>query len=321
MIRAALALILAAPAAAAPGFGNASMGQKPYGVLLLTPDTGGSWRTELGAIRAQLRGVAVESVETYNDGRAIQRALDRLKGQHVSKIVAVPLEIISESAGMDELRYLFGIREQPARDRPDAARPATPPVKPENQGALVLAGRGPKRLKSEAELVLTATIDTSAALADILADRAKALSRDPAKEAVVLVGVAPRSDQRLETWKTAAAAIAESVRIKGGFREGAVLWVRDGTRAGQKDRDREENKATLRRLTTSGGVVAVPLALNGQRVGKLLQRQLGAAGYRWNGKGVLGDPRLADWIGSASKAGSALPDVRQYRDNVPGGFR
>ncbi|MCM2305484.1 MAG: hypothetical protein NDJ72_12320, partial [Elusimicrobia bacterium] len=67
-------------------------------------------------------------------------------------------------------------------------------------------------------------------------------------------------------------------------------------------------------------VVAVPLALDGQRVGKLLQRQLGSGGYRWNGKGVLGDPRLTEWIVSISKAASALPDVRQYKDNS-GGFR
>jgi len=317
---AVLALLLAAAPAAAAGFGNSSMGEKAYGVLLLTPDAGGAWKPELTRIRTELRGVPLDSVETYNDGTAIQRALDRLKGQHVSKVVAIPLDLVSESAGMDHLRYLFGIRELPSQDRPDEGRPGMAPVKSANKSAIVLPGRGPRRLKSDAELVLTATIDKSPALADILGERAKALARDPAKEAVVLVGVAPRSDKSLDAWKTAAAAIAESVRVKGGFRESAVLWVRDGTRAGQQDKDREENKATLRRLGTAGAVVAVPLALDGQRVGKLLQRQLGSGGYRWNGKGVLGDPRLTEWIVSISKAASALPDVRQYKDNS-GGFR
>lgn len=321
MIARALVLTLSALTAGAANFGNTSMGKKPYGVLLLAPDTGGAWKTELGHIRSELKGVAIESVETYNDGTAIQRAVDRLKSQHVDKIVAVPLELVSESATMDELRYLFGIRELPSTDRPDAARPGMAPVKPVNKSALVFTGRGPKRIKSEAELVLTATIDKSPALADILADRAKALARDPAKEAVVLVGVAPRSDKGLDVWKAAATAIAESVRVKGGFRESAIIWVRDGTRAGQQDSDRLENKATLRRLTTSGPVVAVPLAPDGRRAGQLLQRQLGTAGYRWNGKGVIGDPRLTEWISAISKAASTLPDVRQYRDNAPGGFR
>lgn len=321
MIGAALVLALAADPAATAGFGNTSMGAKPYGVLLLAPDTGGAWKVQLGAIRSQLRGIAIESVETYNDGTAIQRALDRLKGQHVSKVVAVPLELVSESAGMDELRYLFGIRAEPVQDRPDAQRPRMAPIKPINKGTLIIPGRGPRRLKSGAELVLTATIDKSPALADILADRAKTLARNPAKEAVILVGLAPRSDKGLETWKAGATAIAESVRVKGAFREAAVIWVRDGTRAGQQDKDRAENKATLRRLITSGGVVAVPLSLDGRRIGQLLQRQLGTGGYRWNGKGLLGDARLVEWISSVSKASSALPDVRQYRENAQGGFR
>jgi len=323
--RALLALaLLSAPAAVsagAPGFGDSSMGQKPYGVLILAHDTSGAWKAELAAIRASLRGVAVESVESAADGTSIQRGLDRLKKQHVSKVVAVPLELVSESTVMDQLRYLFGIREEPARDRPDDQRPGMAPVKSEIKSSLSVPGRGPKRLRSEAELVLTATIDLSPQLADILADRAKALARDPAKEAVVLVGLAPRSDKGLETWKASATAIAESVRVKGGFREGAIIWVRDGVRAVQQDKDREENKATIRRLVTSGGVNAVPLAPDGRRVGQLLQRQLGTSGYRWNGKGLIGDPRLTDWISSISKAASALPDVRQYKDNTPGGFR
>ncbi len=321
MSGALLALALLAAPAAASSFGNSSMGQKPYGVLILAYDTGGAWKTELGALRAQLRGVAVESVESAGDGVAIQRGLDRLKSQHVSKVVAVPLELVSESPVMDELRYLFGIRAEPTQNRPDALRPSMAPVKSAHKSSMVIPGRGPKRLRSEAELVLTATIDRSPLLADILAARATVLARNPVKEAVILVGLAPRSDTGLAVWKIAAAAIAESVRVKGGFREAAIIWVRDGTRAGQQDKDREENKATLRRLITAGGVNAIPLAPDGRRIGSLLQRQLGTAGYRWNGKGLIGDQRLADWIIATSKAASALPDVRQYRDNASGGFR
>jgi hypothetical protein len=320
VIAAVLALALAAAPASAAGFGNTSMGKKPYGVLLLAYDTGGAWKAELGAIRAQLRGVAVESVESAGDGVAIQRALDRLRGQHVSKVVAVPLELVSESPVMEQLKFLFGVNEEPASDKPDGLRPGMAPVKSKNKSSLVFGSKGPKRLKSEAELVLTETIDKSPALAEILAERAKTLARDPAKEAVVLVGLAPRSDKELEAWKKEAAAIAEAVRVKGGFREAAVLAVRDGTRAGQQDKDRAENKATLRGLTTQGGVVAVPLAPDGRRVGQLLQRQLGSNGYRWNGKGLIGDPRLVEWILATSKAASAQPDGRQFKDST-GGFQ
>ena len=327
MIRLAALVAGLAVAAPAANFGDTSMGKKPYGVLLLATDGGGAWRKELASIRASQPGIAIESVESSNgDARAIQRSIDKLKAQHVSKIVAVPLDLISESASMDQLRYLFGIRAEPAEDRPDQASQGMAPIKPVNKATIVLPSSRPgvRRIKTDAALVLTATIDKSPTLADILAARAGELARDPSKEAVVLVGVAPRSDKNLETWKAAVAAIAESVRVKGHFRESAIIWVRDGVRAGQQDKDRSTNKATLRALTTQGAVVAIPLAPDGKRVGQLLQRQLGTSGYRWNGKGVIGDPRLAEWVGAISKAASVLPDSRQYRDDAQrasGGFR
>ncbi len=326
MIATALALGLAVSASAA-NFGDTSMGKKPYGVLILAFDSGASFRKDLSTIRAQLPGISVESVDTAGDTRSVQNGLDRLKNQHVDKVVAIPLEVVNEDPHMDELRFIFGIRADPTDDRPDHAREGMPELKTTNKSTLKLpsgSATGPKRLKSQAELVLTTTIDKSAVLSDILADRAKGQSRNPAKDAVVLVGVAPRSDKGLEAWKTAAKAIAEQVRVKGGFREAGLLFVRDGVRSGQQDKDSTENKAALRALTTQGGVIAVPLALDGRRVGQLLQRQLGSGGYRWNGKGVLGDERLIEWIVSVSKAASTLPDVRQYRDDAPGasgGFR
>ncbi|MCR4294702.1 MAG: hypothetical protein NUW21_04160, partial [Elusimicrobia bacterium] len=96
MRAALLALALLSAPAAAAGFGNTSMGRKPYGVLLLAPDTGGAFKTELAYIRSQLQGVPLDSVESFNDGISVQRAVDRLNGQHVSKIVAVPLDLVSE---------------------------------------------------------------------------------------------------------------------------------------------------------------------------------------------------------------------------------
>ena len=151
--RLSFVLALAASVARASGFGDTSMGSKPYGVLLLVYDAGGSWRKELPGIRSQLPGIAIESVESAGDARSIQHGVDRLKAQHVAKIVAVPLEFVSQSPLMDELRYLFGIRAEPADDKPDRSLTGVmPALKPINKSSLVLpsASRGPKRLKSSA---------------------------------------------------------------------------------------------------------------------------------------------------------------------------
>ncbi|MEK7389263.1 MAG: hypothetical protein AAB036_06165 [Elusimicrobiota bacterium] len=313
-----LCLVWLVPAALAAPFGRSTLDAKPYGVLLLARNVDRANRTELGSIRSSLGAVAVESVDFPEDPVSIQRAIDRLRAQHVGKIVAVPLEAVSESPFMNHLRYLFGIRAEPSDDRPRHENPGLPSPKSRNPHSLVVpsASRS-KRLKSDVDLVLASTMDSSTQLVDILADRAKAQSRRPEKEAIVLVGLAPRDDKELASWKTSAAAIAEAVRIKGNFRDSGLLWVRDGVHFDQKDRDRADNRATVRQLATRGGVVVVPLALDGRIIGKMLQKQLASTAYRWNGKGLLGDVRLATWIRTTAQSASKMSDVRQYRDDAP----
>ena len=314
-MRLALAfLLLAGPAAAATS-------QPRWGVLLLAYGGGSQWRPAIAAVRQALPGVPVEAVDRA-ERMPIQRALDKLKSSGAGKVVAVPLEPLGESAVMDQTRYLFGVREGWIEDRPD--RTAAKTIKPVQQAALKLERRdgSPRRLEFRGELVLTATIDAGSSLTDILADRARALSRQPAREALLLVGMAPNSDERLEGWATAAKAVAEQARAKTGFREAAVAWVREGGRAAQRDKDRDSLRRTLRELATRGGVVAVPLALDGQRLTIMLKREsAGSSAYRWDGKALAGDARLTDWIASVAKAASVLPDSRQFRDDSSGGLR
>jgi len=228
--------------------------------------------------------------------------------------------MVSDSPAMDDLRYLFGLRSEPVSDRPDARQKEMKAPHAAGKSALVLPpdGRRLKRLECRVPLVLAATIDKSPVLAEILADRAKALSREPARESLVLVGYAPRSDAALTTWKASAQAIAEQVRAKAGLRRAVAVGVREGVRYGQQDKDRKELHETFRTLTTAGRVIIVPLAPDGSRVERLLKRDLGNTAYRWDGKGVLGDKRLLDWVRSAAETASKLPDVRQYRDGAPG---
>lgn len=298
-----LAWTLALPAGASP-----QAKPSPYGILLLADRAGGSWRKELALLRGRIKNRAVESAEVVDassGGAGVQRALDRLLAQHVGKVVAVPLMTMSESPGLEHIRYLFGLREEPSWDRPDHDR-GLPTPRAAGRSALVLPPdeRRPKRLQSPVPLALAPTIDRSPLLAAILADRAKTLARDPARETVVLVGLGPRSDAALAAWKASAAVLAERVRVKGGFRKAAVVAVRGNVRAGQRDKDRTELRKIFRGLAAEGHVAAVPLASDGSLVERLLKRDLGNAAYRWDGRGTLGDGRLIEWIQSAAETTS-----------------
>ncbi len=311
------ALAVAGSPAAAADFGAS----KPsYGVLLLAYDAGSGWKKDLGALRGQLKNMAVESVGGAADPVAFQKAVDRLERQRPGKIVAVALEPLSESPALSQTRFLLGVREDGAEDRPDADAER---LDGGRKSALVLETQRPrwlKRVKSSSPMVLAASMDQSPLLAAILADRAKKLSRDPSRDTVLLVGQGPRSDKALASWQAAADAVAEQVRVKGGFSRAAAVYVRDGVRAGQRDKDRAVMKAKLSQLASHGAIVAVPLAPDGRRLERTLRQNAGGVAYRWDGQGVLGDARLIEWIKTASAAAAKLPDGRRYKDGQPNSF-
>jgi hypothetical protein len=306
-----LAVLLAASHGTAAAAG---LGRPGYGLLLLAYEAGSTWKKDLAALRGQLKNMAVESVAGASDPVALQKAVEKLERQRPGKIVAVSLEPLSESPMVEQTRFLLGVREQPAEDRPDADAER---IDGGRKSSLVMdpaRAKWLKRVKSATPIVIAPTLDQSPVLAAILADRARKLSRDPRRDSVLLVGQGPRSDKALKAWQAAADAVAEQVRAKGGFARGAAVHVRDGVRAGQRDRDREALKAKLSELAVQGGIVAVPLAPDGRRLERMLRSGAGSVAYRWDGEGVLGDARLIDWIKSASAAAARLPDSRRYQD-------
>ncbi|MBI4371649.1 MAG: hypothetical protein HY552_05060 [Elusimicrobia bacterium] len=313
----ALLLALALVPAGARDWTRPVGGRKPYGVLVLGYGLSSNWRSQEPSLRAALKTVPVETVDAeYRgaaDGTAIQRALDRLAGRGPAKIVAVPLETVSGSPRLEQTRYLFGLRAEPIADVPDPGRREPAGPRPPRPPRLVLPPEtpGPRRLRSRVPLVLAEELAAAPALVEILAGRARALSRNPARDAVVLAGVAPRSDAALTGWLAAARATAEQVRARGGFREAAAVGVRDGVRPAQRSRDADALRAAVRTLAARGGVVIVPLDADGARTERLLRRALPDAIYRWDGRGAVGDRRLAEWIKSAAAAAAARPDERR----------
>ncbi len=341
-----LAAALAAVPARAQGQAKPAGGpDRTYGILILAYDVDVKWRQELGSLRGQLKGHAVESVDSAGDAISVQRALDRLTAQHVAKVVAVPLETVSESTRMDLTRYMFGVRADPVLDVPGSEnndladkkqkslhsvrKSALVLPKDQDRGLSMTMGGGAvstvKQLNSPVPLVLAATLDKSPLLVAILTDRAKALTATPAKETLVLVGVAPRSDDAFKTWKTSAQAIADAVGAKAGYRKAVAVGVRDGVRSDQQDKDRAALQTLFRGLIRDGRVAVVPLSPEADRSGQLLKKTLGGFfAYRWNGQGIQGDRRLLDWIKTSAETAASLPDGRQFNDGArgaPGGRR
>lgn len=313
------ALLASVPARAAAGPND----PQPYGIILLAYDVDMAWRKELGSLEKSLKGHAVESVYSASDQVSVQRAVDKLVSERVSKIVAVPIETVSDAPWLDEARFLFGVRETPASNRPDSPTGdlADKPLKSlhaPTKSSLNLQG-ATKRLVSPVPLILAPALDKSPLLVDILSDRAKATSKAPAREGLVLIGIAPRSDAALKAWLTSAQDVASKVGSKAGFREAIALGVREGVRSDQQDKDRQALRAAMRALVRKGPIVVVPLSPQADRTQEMFKKTLGGFfAYRWSGQGIQGDRRLTDWIKASAEQASGLPDSRTFKDGARG---
>lgn len=306
-------LVLAAPALAGEPLrsGPASLIEKPYGVLLLGEGGDREWRDAVDQIKKRAgKRYPVEFAAGLADGKSMQSALDKLQAQRVRAVVVTPLFVSSYGEVMDQVRYLLGIREKPAelaggpRSRADA-----PP---------------PPRLRSRVPLVLGKALDDHPLFVELLVARAQALSRRPSEEALILVGEAPASKPGDKTrageaeWLQAAEALAEKVRKKGGFAAARPYAVR--LYAGTKERDASEAglRALVKELRSKHKVIVVPLAMTGGRL--RLSRPLDGLFAKADGRAVLPDPRIAQWVDETSAPAAKLPDMRLFKDAARAGL-
>ena len=179
--------------------------QTEAGALLMLSGIGQDWAAAIADIRSALgKGFFLETA-TASDSKTLQAAVDRLQARSVKKIVALPMLLSSHSAEMDENRYLFGIREHPS-----AEFLASPHA---HSGYSVI-----RRIKSKVPIVLANALDDHPVLAEILAARALAHSKDPSKEALVLVVPSVQGDLANSQWAGTIESLAAKVRRTTGFK-------------------------------------------------------------------------------------------------------
>ncbi|MBI5241762.1 MAG: hypothetical protein HY926_14915 [Elusimicrobia bacterium] len=307
----------AAPAArpAYPG----AMSDKAFGVLLLAE---GGGRDLLDSITTMTTTYAAQFPLEYAGGeadvKAIQKAVDRLQGRRIKKLVVVPLYASSHSPLMEQTRYIFGIREEPPAEFFTAARrPAGYSIQRRVQ------------FQGKLSVVLAAAPDDDPLVVDVLTSRALALSKHPDAEALVLVGLVPdatppdeavlgrgpKPPTAADGFRQTLSFLAERVRARGGFKSAhpAVLSPEARHQSEREGRE-EELRSLVRSLSRSRRVLVVPCAVTGGETAQHIVRALRGTFMRYNEKGLLPDPRMVRWVGQAVNQALPLPDMRVYKD-------
>ena len=272
---------------------------KEAGVLLLAHGGSASWNTTVDGLRTRVDETAPTEVAFGMATRAtIQAAVDRLIQRGVHEIVAVPLFVSSHSSVVESTRYLLGARADAPADLALFARMshgAAANAHAEHSGHAAEDGTRPVR--SSVPIRLVRALDDHPIVADILVSRAKAISRDPAHEAVVIVAHGPVPDADNALWLADMGRVAARVSSAVPFARVEAITVRDDAPAPVRAAAAAELRALVTRLSSDGTrVLIVPLLLSFGGIEAGIRERLNGLAYSIASQGIMPDDRVLGWV-------------------------
>jgi sirohydrochlorin ferrochelatase len=289
----AAALLLAAPCAAA---------QASYGILLLAHGGDETWNQTIADIAKALDAQApTETALGMAQVPAMQLAVDKLQTRGVAKIVAVPLFVHSRSEVLDQTRYALGLRDKPSEVLRDALAAMARAHAHMRHGAggmpmghMMEFSTATVRLR--VPIVMTPALDDSKAVAEVLARRAKSLSKTPSSETVVLVGHGPVDEADNAAWLSTMRLQAARVKKTGPYRGAVALTIRDDNRPEVKNPALAELRKAVEQANRNGGrALVVPYLISRGGIESHVVDALEGLDYAWDGKTLCPDPAINAW--------------------------
>lgn len=285
-IRALLAgavLAAAAAAHAAP-----AVDVRPVGVLVLAHGGSPEWNHEVVQVAADAKlpypsevafGMGMHAGEV--DG--MQQAIERLERAGASRIVVLPLLVSSHSEVMDQFAYLFGLHPH---------GPWEAEVKP---------------LVCRVPVTLASPLDDDPVVSSVLEARARALSRRPERESLVLIAHGPVSDAHNAQWLGVMDRLAERLQQAVKFQTVASATLRDDAPTPVRDAAVQHLRELVQRLGYNGDVLVLPLLLSKGGIERKIPTALEGLPYRYAGETLLPHPEFSAWLRSRIDAAANQP--------------
>jgi sirohydrochlorin ferrochelatase len=269
------------------------------GILLLAH--GGrveSWNEEVNRIAAEVnRSWPTEVAFGMATRSSIEAAAGKLIEKGVSRIVAVPLFISSHSSVIRSTEWLLGLRDEMPEDYKVFASMSHGHGSHGSHGAAPAAGDTMKPLKLKVPVTMTPAIDRHPIAADILLDRAGAISRNPSKEVVVLVAHGPNPEDDNEKWLADLGVLAALMRKRAKFSRIEYLTVRDDAGNEVREKAKAELRGLVEKAANEGNAaLVVPVLLSYGGIENGIRKRLEGLQYTMAAQGLLPDERLARWV-------------------------
>jgi sirohydrochlorin cobaltochelatase len=297
---AALAALLLTPyaLAAAQSFGR-------VGTVVIAHGGDSLWNSHvIDAARAARTGGPVEVSFLMGPAAArarFQDAVARLERAGVDSIVVVPVLVSSFSGHYDQLRWLVG----------DS-------ITLDETMHHHLHMSGITRADSRLPMRLAKAMDDAPEIAEVLADRARALAAqqgvDPRVRALLIVGHGPNGAEENAAWMQRLRPIADRVKAMTGFRDVRVDLVRDDAPAPVRAEAVRHVRelVELQSALTGADVLVVPVLVSKGQVSRdKLPADLRGTPHVYDGEPLLPHPAMVRWIesrvGTRAGGGAGMP--------------
>jgi sirohydrochlorin ferrochelatase len=240
-----------------------------------------------------------------SDPVTLQAGLDKLAARGVKRVVAVPLFVHSRSEVLDQTRYTLGLSDKPSEVLRAAAEAmlamhAKMRMDPAAHGGTMAAMAhhmfSLERVKTKLPISLTPALDEDPLVSRILLERARALSRDPRTETVVLAAHGPVDDAAVPAWNAALAHHAAYIKKKGGFKAVETALLRDDAAPPVRAAAVNAMRAKVAAGSKGGRVLLVPVLIARGGIEGKFARDLKGLKYAWDGKTLMPHDGFAAWV-------------------------
>ena len=283
------------------------------GILVLAHGGSPEWNGRVTELAAKVNATRPTEVALGMATRAnIQDAVDKLIARGVTEIVAVPLFVSSWSTVITATEYLLGLRaEAPAalavfakmNHAPAAAPATTATAHDAHAGHSTAPSDGTTPIKSPVPVRMTAALNDHPIVAEILSSRARAISREPAKEALIVVAHGPTEDDDDRRWLTDMGSLASRMKQTERFASLEYLTLRDDAPKPVRDAATARLREIVQREVSAGRrVLIVPLLISFGGIEKGLRERLDGLPYTMAEAALMPDDRLATWVLSMASA-------------------
>jgi sirohydrochlorin ferrochelatase len=224
-----------------------------------------------------------------------QDAVRDLATRGAREVVVVPMLVSSHSGHYDQIRYLVGDLET---------------LDQEMLHHLHMSGI--ERTDGSIPLRLTRAMDDAPEIAEVLAERARVLATDPAKQALFLIGHGPNSAEDYAAWMENLRRVADTVAARAGFRNVLLDLVRDDAPAPVRTEAvlRVRELIRLQYELTGQPVVVVPVLVASGRVStEKLPKDLKGLPIVYTSEGLLPHTEMARWVESRVQTAVATATI------------